>query len=868
MTTQKTSDLFARPRGFARKIRRALSLSSLALWAEALSAALWPVFSVLCLAAAAAVLGLFDALGPWGHWAALAGVAAAALAAFVWGVGSVRLPDRGSALRRLDASRPERPLSVLTDRLAPTAASNDVARALWVEHQRRAEAAAGGLSVRAPDLRLARRDRWALRLAAPVLLAGALLGAGGSAPDRLAAALAPGGAGTDSLAGLAAEPAVEAWAVPPAYTRAETVYLNRVDTAQAPLSLPQGTEITIRATGMAEAPAVELALLDVGGGTGAPGFVSLGGGLHEATGVLARSGRLAIGPAEAPMAAWEITMIPDAAPEIELADLPRAGANRALELGFTARDDHGVVAAWAVISLPDPAVERAEIPPIEFGLPLPISGDATEVTDRAIEDLTEHPWAGAEVEIVLHAEDGAGQKAETAPHRFRLPERRFTDPLARALAEQRRELLLDYGGAARVLDSVQSVTRLPEEVFDNHAGAYVAVRLALRRLAPAIVEEQVSGVAGDVAEFLWRAALSLESGDLASALERLREAEERLRSALESGTEQEIAEAIEELRQAMADYLEEMARQALENPDMLPQADQNSMPLTQQNMEEMLRQLQEMAESGLRDQARDMLSQLSQMLENLRMGQMQPGQSPGQQALQRLQELIQRQQGLADETFNALRQQRRQEGQQGQGQQPGQPGQPGQGQEGQGQAQGGQGSGGERSGQHSENGRLSAEQEALRRAIEELAGQLGGGEGMDGASRALDQAGEQMGAARDDLSRGDTAPAVQDQLDALDSLNGAANALADALAQQGQGDTAASGEQMGEGDMRDRQPIDPFDRPSGNGRGYESDLYGGVPNQALIDRARELLDELRRRSSDRTRPELELEYLERLLEQF
>ena len=41
-----------------------------------------------------------------------------------------------------------------------------------------------------------------------------------------------------------------------------------------------------------------------------------------------------------------------------------------------------------------------------------------------------------------------------------------------------------------------------------------------------------------------------------------------------------------------------------------------------------------------------------------------------------------------------------------------------------------------------------------------------------------------------------------------------------------------------------------------------------VPDRALIDRARELLEELRRRSADQTRPPMELDYLQRLLERF
>ncbi|MEM9148432.1 MAG: TIGR02302 family protein [Pseudomonadota bacterium] len=863
------ADFLSRPRGLSAKLRRVVGWTRAGLWVEALMAGLWPLFTVTCLVLSFALFGGFEAMGPIAHRFALAVAMLLMIGAFVWGVWGLRAPSRSDAVDRLDGADRMRPLATLSDRL-PEGEQGSTARALWNEHQRRAEQAAERFRAARPDLRLSGRDQWALRLFAVALLGGATVGSGREAVDRLTAAALPGTVVpvVDGIA--AAVPAVEAWAVPPAYTQQETVLLSRLEpgtgTVEAPLTLPQGTEITIRATGMSQAPALLAAGLEP-----APAFVSLGGGLYETTAVLARSGALRVGEPDAPLAAWQITMTPDAPPEIEVTDPPRAAMSRALEVAFAARDDHGVVAAWVEIELATEVEERMEVEPIEFALPLPISGDPREVADVAVRDLTDHPWAGAEVLVRLIAEDAAGQRGETDPIAMRLPERRFTDPLARALAEQRRELVIDYGQAERVLDTVQAVSRRPDEVFDDHVAAYLATRLAMRRLGPALVEDSLGDTAPDVAELLWQAALGLESGDMASALERLREAEERLRTALESGTDEEIAAAIDELREAINEYLQEMVRQALQNPDamdQIPEMSPSSRELSQQDLEDMLDQLQRQAESGLRDQAREMLSQLSQMLQNLQAAQGQQGQSAGEQALQQLQDMIQRQQQLSDETFDELRQQRRQgqQGQQGQRGQQGQ-GQQGQGQQpGQGQQQGQAGEGGARGGTHSENGRLAAEQEALRRAIDELRDQLGGGEGMDGASRALEQAERSMGEARDDLQGNATGDALQDQMDALDSLQQGAEALAEAV-QNGQGQTAANGRRDGTGRAQDQQGMDPFDRPAGT-YGAIDGSSTEVPGRALVDRARELLEELRRRSADQARPEIELRYLERLLEQF
>jgi hypothetical protein len=249
-----------------------------------------------------------------------------------------------------------------------------------------------------------------------------------------------------------------------------------------------------------------------------------------------------------------------------------------------------------------------------------------------------------------------------------------------------------------------------------------------------------------------------------------------------------------------------------------------------------------------------MLSELSRMLENLQVGQPQMG--PGQQQLEALQELIQRQRDLSDRTFDAERQQNR-GGQPGGQPQPGQDGEQGMGQ--QGQPQPGQG---RNPGENGQFGGLSAEQEALRRALEELAGQLQGG-GSE-TRQALEDAMRAMGEAREDLDNQAPGAAVDDQMEALDRLSDGAQALEQTV-RDGQGNTAARGRtRQGQSDDH---AADPFDRPAGT-YGAVDGRDTRVPDRSALDRAREVLNELRRRASEPRRPRLELDYLERLLEQF
>ena len=60
---------------------------------------------------------------------------------------------------------------------------------------------------------------------------------------------------------------------------------------------------------------------------------------------------------------------------------------------------------------------------------------------------------------------------------------------------------------------------------------------------------------------------------------------------------------------------------------------------------------------------------------------------------------------------------------------------------------------------------------------------------------------------------------------------------------------------------------DPLGRPM-RGREYGDDVTVKVPGEIDVQRARRILEELRRRFADPQRPQLELDYLDRLLKGF
>jgi uncharacterized protein (TIGR02302 family) len=315
-----------------------------------------------------------------------------------------------------------------------------------------------------------------------------------------------------------------------------------------------------------------------------------------------------------------------------------------------------------------------------------------------------------------------------------------------------------------------------------------------------------------------------------------------------------------ELRQALDRYLQSLAEELQRNPEAAMQPTDPSKVITGRDLQRMLDRARDMARSGARDQARELLSQMQNMLENLRAarpGQQQHGNNQAQQMMRGLQDLMQRQQQLLDKSFRAQRQQgqqgqQRQQGQQDRSRQ--QPGQPGNQQES--AEQGG------------ELGDEAGEQEGLRHSLGDLMRRLG--EGMGDIPDPFGRAERAMRDATGALQRRQPGDAIGPQTEALDQLQQAARDFAQQLQQRlGKGWGDPSDDEIGatDRDQRGRVERDPFGRPtSSNGTYDQSDVR--IPDENTLQKSRQILDELRRRAGERSRPLIELDYIERLLKRF
>jgi uncharacterized protein (TIGR02302 family) len=837
-----------------RRLRLPLLLTGLGLLAERVAVAFWPLWSV-CLAVLGMIfLGLQDDLPIEAVWGIAVVSICALIATGIRAVLRFRWPASGEAAARLDASLAGRPLAALSDRQA-IGAGDAASEAVWAAHLRRMEERLRGARTVRPDLRLSRFDRFGLRYVALTVFVTALI-FGSVWRVNSVPGLAPGGAAVSAVG-----PSWEGWIEPPAYSGQPSLYLN--DLQPGPIQILQGSRIELRLYGEIGKLTVSETVSARTDGEGSAADFSQSFSVNQ-------SGRLSIdGPGGA---SWEVSLLPDAAPEVTIEGAPKIEVDGQYEQAFTARDDFGVVAGRAVVELDLPAVDRrfglaAEPEPREplvVDLPMPLAGSRTEFTETLVENFSKHPWAGLPVKLTLIADDAIGNEGRSqAQSLAALPTRRFFDPLAQAIIEQRRDLLWTTDNANRVSQLLRAVSYRPEGLFRSETD-YLRLRVMIRRLETYSRIELGTEHRDEIAQALWDLAVLIEDGDLSDALARLQRAQDRLSEAMRDGaSDQEIASLMQELRDAMQNYMQQLAQQAPQ--DGTDSADmQNMQTITGDQLQEMLDRLQELMEQGRTAEAQALLDQLRQMMENMQVARGQPDQQgqggQGQQAMRGLQETLRQQQELSDDSFQGMQDNFGQPGQ-GQGQTPGQGQMPGEGQTpGQGQGDGpGQGPGQGQS--------LADRQQALRDMLNQQQQTLpgGGGTSMDAARDALDRAGRAMEGAEDALRGDDIASALDSQSEAMEALREGMRNLGDEMAQQQQPGQGQQGDQYGQ--VSPRGSVDPLGRELGaNGRlGTSENLLQG---DDVYRRARDLLDEIRRRSSDQTRPEAELEYLKRLLERF
>lgn len=803
---------------------------------------------------AASLGGLHDFVPPIA--ATLLGVAALLdLAFLVWRAAARwRKPTTAEARDRLalDAGLDRGAFDALEDnptRLDP------MGLALWRREQERTAQVVGKAKALPARPALRRIDPYYLRVIVPIALLAGLIVAGENTPDRLTRAFLP-----DPGPLVGDQPmAIEAWVTPGAYTGGAPVSLS--DRIGEKVETPPSPEATIRVTGPVAAPW----LVFDGRVNGKQvhrkvRFAKAADGAYEARYAMPAGGTLRVVRFHT-KARWRIAPTPDASPAGRFTSAPVVGENDRITFEWAATDDYGVHGLALRLTPVDPPPGLVGAEPVDTPLESP-AGEPKSATGKASVDLAMHPYAGMKVEARLVVIDAIGQKGTGAAAPLRVPEKIFLQPLARAAVEIRKVILHErrayakhppflspriHGAAdlfgVRTDDQDPRITRAPAAI--RRAGRMIdAITFAPQdgyfrdtavfagfRFARATLD-----IARDIketdyaADILWRTALRAEYGDAADAKRALMAAQQALAEAIRRGADpEEIARLSEALQQATQNYLQALVQEAVRNGESAEVSEDGfeQSQMSQNDIQQMLEEIQRRAEAGDQAGAQALLQQLAEMLNNLEVkladGRESQGGQEGEpseleQAVEGLSEQIGRQRSLRDET--AKEEQQPEPGNQTEQQ-------------------------------------LGEQQEQLRqdlRAAEQKARGAGGEEG----EKDLNEAGDAMDQAAQALRRGDLNEAGRHQENAIRSLRSGAEKMSNEAMSKREGRNGREEGLKGEEDPLGRQM-------SGSGDAGDETA---VPSQTERQRAREILDELRRRAQDTTRPEAEREYLKRLLDRF
>jgi len=451
--------------------------------------------------------------------------------------------------------------------------------------------------------------------------------------------------------------------------------------------------------------------------------------------------------------------------------------------------------------------------------------------------------------VHLLATDEKGQVGLSGVEPVVLPERQFSHPVAIELYELRKQLTADIRDRRLAILKLDSIAEKPS-AFDGNKTIYLSLRIARERLR----QDKSDKAVRQVQKMMWDAALSLEEGLTANANRDLRSAQRRLREALERGASMaELERLMDEVQKALERYMSSLMRELQQRGQLSP-LDPNSQTMTMQDMQSMLDRARELMRQGSRDAARQLMAELQRMLDSLRRGLARNGRGDqqtreAQRTMRELRDIIRRQQKLLDETFR--------QSQKNRGQEPN-----------------------NEDDEQKDQARLgAAEQKEIRRRLGELMKKFSN-RGNGKIPKGPGDAERSMQLSERALGRGKAGESIDPQNNALEALRRGARNSARALARRlgrGRGNGPGRFGQFGGRfgmftgpRLRGLRPgnRDPFGRQLEEGNSGTATGDVKIPGANELKRAREILDELRRRAGDLWRPDLELEYIERLLKRF
>ncbi len=836
--------------------------TGVSLWIERITRAFWPLFYwCLCFAllwiTLPAIADISDFILRASSFVFYAGL----IGLFVYGAARFQLPRKEEIEARLEQSPRARhkPLSSLKDTLSNP--EKEITQALWSERIKDLLPILKKLRARAPQPLLPEKDPFALRMALVVALLCAVIVTGPTQSiSNLQTSLWPFERGADLFGRTKL---AEMIVIPPDYTALDALKITGIQPASDdPVSIPAGSTFEINVKGGIGTPHLLI-------GDQKTRMAKTGDGVYVSKGTITPGRQISVQQLWRPRLSFAYTLIPDMPPEIAQSDNPKRLQRGELQIPLSLTDDYGVRNLYLQIDLKESD-------------PKPLIGEAYNETRRIMSkggaepddvepifDLTFHPWAGRMVTINIIASDALNQKAVLAPFEVLLPEKPFYNETARAIIELRKLLI------AEPENSASSVQAGLIEIFEN-LHLYQGDKIVFLGLSSAIYRLQYDPSiesAKSLVDLLWNIAVHIEDGQSGQEYKTLEQAMRALEETLAdpNSTQEEIAERMADMQRALANYLQQVAQDmAMQmsrqmqsgDPGAMMQMQMLSNMITPQDMMQFLQEMQREALSGDKNAARDMLSRLSELMQAMRPGAM-SSELPQdiqdmQEQLEALRALTQDQKDLRYNVQDRMQSrpdfERHRRTREALENIPGieemlktlnpelqmhfEP--PSMSINTQGEAD--------------QQNELLKRLEQLKQQMQDKIGQV---------PQNCQSAGTAMGQAFGALSQNNPSDALIHQDTAIQELENAQNQMQQQMMQRLQ--------QMMGMSFGGMPRLDPFGRPMENGDGRLNPLLGRevkIPDEAERRKIDDILETLRKRSGEFSRPSEERDYFKRLLERF
>lgn len=725
------------------------------------------------------------------------------------------------------------------------------------------------LNLRAPAPRalLARKDPYALRFITFLFFMTGLWFAGDDWQRRVTETFFPLPAFSESAV---TPPNVNLWIKAPEYTGLAQTHLTGSTSRDVTLKIPEDSEIKVRF----KAPLDWLFPPQIRIGAIEKELYDFGDGQYGIETKIGEGDTIEITQALLTRASWTYKLVKDTPPEIHIdrkeqpsdkqkEDFEGQQPETAIEylpnghvrFPLVVKDDYGVVDLRVSMILDESIIER----PLGENFSdtrLVMSAPQTEFKISPVYDLTWHSWAGLPVVLTFEATDAKGQHTKLSPIHATLPERMFEHPVAKSLIAERKDLAWNHDhDLVKIAQKIETLLIAPD-FFNHNPVIFMAIRSASYRtfFASGIPSEHRIPTLMSVMALLWDTAIAVEDGNLSLALRNLRQAQSELEKTLQDphANEKEIARLTDALRARMQEYFSELARdmqKRVARGEQIPQMspEQFQLNITPESFNAFLDKLESEMRSGNKKSAQEMLSQLQRMMDMMdpsMTGEMPKDMQMMSKAINELQDLIERQEKLLEQTQDQASFKEKVDRKNARRQTP----------------------------QilnddpdlQIDTTTNTTEQAALRYILGQL--MMDAAENMNDVPENMGKAEQEMRGSESALGKNDPHQSIPHQEQAIAHLKESQENMKQQLQQRMQQMVGIgfSGGSQG-------QRYDPLGRPYGGEDQKNGNLHGSpvqIPDESEKKHVDEILKTLRQRSGEFHRPREELEYYRRLLQQF